>query len=166
MYAFGKSQKWMERLEQNTVYQQKHVERGSSEHCRSAVLITWPSYNSTDYCYPGVSQWWDTWGFLSSLVYINHVAIQIKYYCTVTLSTFFKTTRFVGWVAPPISAHTVKHVKRRGFIDFTSIMMKFQYFAPVLLFRWGVLLKLIVNTSLKQKPSGFLISNYLTAWLK
>lgn len=162
MYAFGKYQKWMERLEQNTVYQQKHAELGSSEHRRSAVLITWPSYNSTDYCYPGVSQWWDTWGFLSSLVYINHVAIQIKYYSTVTLSTFFKTTRFKS---PPPPAPYLP-VKRRGFIDFTSILMKFQYFAPVLLFRWGVLLKLIVNTSLKQKPSGFLISNYLTAWLK
>lgn len=56
MYAFEKHQKWMERLEQKMVNQRNPGELGSSEHYRSAVLITWPRYNSMDYSYPGVSQ--------------------------------------------------------------------------------------------------------------
>lgn len=155
----------MERLQQNIseyiIYQENHVELGSSERYRSAVLITWPSYNRMDYYDPGISQWGDTRGLLSSLVYIkHHQHNSMLLHCHTLLSLRPSGLCFL----PLIHCQTYK--RGEVFIDFTSILKKFQYFAPLLLFRWGVLLKCIVNTSLKQKLSGFLISNYLTAWLK
>lgn len=154
-----KHQKWMERLEQKTVNQRNHAELGSSEHYRSAVLITWPRYNSMDYSYPGISQWWDSsGGFVSSLLYIEYAAVRILYHGTGTLA-FFQTTRFVFF------ALTVKHIITSG-RDFHKSLTKFQYFAPQLLFRWGVLLEFIVNTSLRQEASAFLTTNYVTTWLK
>lgn len=161
MYAFEKHQKWMERLEQKTVNQRNHAELGSNEHHRSAVLITWPRYNSMDYSYPGITQWWDTsGGFLSSLVYRKCAAVQVWYYGTGTL-TFYKTTRFAFFYPD----HTVTHITTSG-RDFHQILTKFPYFAPRLLFSRGVLLKFIVNTSLRQKASGFRTTNFMTIWLK
>lgn len=82
-------------------YQQKHMEHGSSEHYRSAVLIAWPSYNRIDYYDPGISQWWDTRGLLSSLVYIKH-----HQHNSMSHSIFFKTIRFVFFA--PISLSNIQ----------------------------------------------------------